>query len=1108
MQVVFFPPPTNHAPTITSTEITTATVGVVYTYDVDATDPDGDTLTYSLATKPLDMTIDSITGVINWTPDTTGEYDVTIDVEDGTLNDIQSFIIKVSKSSPVSPPATPPDDIEEIEYKVVASAQIDLYEGGVVEVTDETSEVYGTSLVIDSKNKDSFDKHRGKSEISILINAQVLGTNYLGDYQGWVVTPVGVTATEDVLGSIMGSLNLAYNEDKLSNSGVAKNTIPNVYRVLCVYDPKYKMPIPIPGFAWEKVPEEKITYETDRVKIKIGIRDLLYLFALTVTNCEPPTNLGTPFPGDLIYRLSDVGANDNWIPGHVGIYVGERYHKDDGLYNVIEELGSPLGMIGLGPDKVIRTYYKDITKFGGDQYVYMGAREPKIQKLNHNERNALIAFLENQVGKGYAFFNTIIGLYFGLARGEMVKGPNKYNCVGLTEVAYEWVNINIVNDEDEGNSSDTKPPDAILTPQEQMHRTDPASGIIDQNIPPVISKLKSTPWDSVETTKMFTISCYATDQDQDSLTYIWTIPGLSEPLIKGKDIIWTSPDISTEFTIYCKVKDNYGGEDEKSVKVSNLPDTYVITASAGSNGSIDPSGEITVNKGDDQSFTITSNENYQIADVLVDGSSVGAVSSYTFNNVTENHTISATFIEEIINHAPVINSTPITTATQDETYNYDVNAVDSDEDDLTYSLTTKPSGMIINSSTGLITWTPSSTGEYDVTVKASDGDLFDTQEYAITVSTVIPDTFTITASAGSNGSINPSGDVIVNEGSDQLFTISPDSGYQIDDVLVDGSSVGAENSYTFTNVTQDHTISASFNLIASNGPVHNLTKDTYYDTLQAALTEADVGDSIEVSGGNYDFGSLNVSGIEIILNPGNYLFGNLVLESGAKFLITSDTSLEGFKGANIIADNINIGNDCIISANETGYLPMDGPGAGESNIYCDSWRRGAAGYGGKGGSTGYIGTYGIVLINANGGDSYGNLSEPIDLGSGGQYYKGGGAIKIEVSGTLKNEGIISANGKGPLAGSSGGSIWIQANNLTGMGNISTNGGSGSWDDLVEIFHGSGAGGRISIEYNTSDFPIENLFCKGGEIINNIPEKCKEKALGENGTIVINGTQIQ
>jgi len=290
--------------------------------------------------------------------------------------------------------------------------------------------------------------------------------------------------------------------------------------------------------------------------------------------------------------------------------------------------------------------------------------------------------------------------------------------------------------------------------------------------------------------------------------------------------------------------------------------------------------------------------------------------------------------------------------------------------------------------------------------------------------------------------------------------------------------------------------------------VHNLTKDTYYDTIQPALDDADIGDSIEISSGNYDFGSLNINGVEIILNPGDYLFENLVLENGANFLITSDTYIAGFKGANIIADNIYINNNCIISANETGYLPMEGPGAGESNIHGDSWRRGAAGHGGKGGSTGYIGTYGDVLITANGGNTYGISSEPIELGSGGQYYKGGGAIKLEVSGTLENDGIISANGKGPLAGSSGGSIWIKANDLTGMGIISANGGTGNWDALVEIFHGSGAGGRVSLEYNTSVFPIENVFCKKGEILNNIPEKCKDKALGENGTIVINGTQIQ
>ena len=68
----------------------------------------------------------------------------------------------------------------------------------------------------------------------------------------------------------------------------------------------------------------------------------------------------------------------------------------------------------------------------------------------------------------------------------------------------------------------------------------------------------------------------------------------------------------------------------------------------------------------------------------------------------------------------------------------------------------------------------------------------------------------ITASAGINGSISPSGDVLVIEKKNQSFTITPNSGYEIDSVTVDGSSQGAITSYTFNNVTSDHTIHATF----------------------------------------------------------------------------------------------------------------------------------------------------------------------------------------------------------------------------------------------------------------------------------------------------------
>lgn len=72
---------------------------------------------------------------------------------------------------------------------------------------------------------------------------------------------------------------------------------------------------------------------------------------------------------------------------------------------------------------------------------------------------------------------------------------------------------------------------------------------------------------------------------------------------------------------------------------------YTITASAGEGGSISPSGRVSVSSGTNKTFTMKPAEGYQVADVLVDGESVGAVSSYTFKNVREKHTIEVTFSE-------------------------------------------------------------------------------------------------------------------------------------------------------------------------------------------------------------------------------------------------------------------------------------------------------------------------------------------------------------------------------------------------------------------------------------------------------------------------------
>ena len=82
-----------------------------------------------------------------------------------------------------------------------------------------------------------------------------------------------------------------------------------------------------------------------------------------------------------------------------------------------------------------------------------------------------------------------------------------------------------------------------------------------------------------------------------------------------------------------------------------------------------------------------------------------------------------------------------------------------------------------------------------------------------------PTTYTITATAGTGGAIDPSGEVVVNEGDSQTFTITPDTGYEIGDVVVDGTSVGAVSSYTFENVTVDHTIDATFSYVGGGATV-------------------------------------------------------------------------------------------------------------------------------------------------------------------------------------------------------------------------------------------------------------------------------------------------
>jgi hypothetical protein len=255
--------------------------------------------------------------------------------------------------------------------------------------------------------------------------------------------------------------------------------------------------------------------------------------------------------------------------------------------------------------------------------------------------------------------------------------------------------------------------------------------------------------------------------------------------------------------------DTEGRESGYSNEVSSRPvepvTTYTFTASAGANGSISPSGTVNVNQGSSQTFIITANTGYHAADVLVDGSSVGAVASYTFSSVTANHTISVSFAAN--------GSSYTITASAGSNGSISPSGAVSVNQGGSQSFAVRPSSgyhiadvLVDGKSVSAVAGYTFSNVTANHTISAS----FASNSY----------TYTISASAGSNGSISPSGSVTIARRSSQSFTITASSGYHIADVLVDGSSVGAVGSYTFRRVTANHTISASF---ASNSYTYTIT---------------------------------------------------------------------------------------------------------------------------------------------------------------------------------------------------------------------------------------------------------------------------------------------
>ncbi|GAB7027328.1 malectin domain-containing carbohydrate-binding protein [Geotalea toluenoxydans] len=296
---------------------------------------------------------------------------------------------------------------------------------------------------------------------------------------------------------------------------------------------------------------------------------------------------------------------------------------------------------------------------------------------------------------------------------------------------------------------------------------------------------------------------------------------------------------------------------------------YTLSASAGAGGSITPAGSLVLSQGMSQSFSITPATGYRISAVTVDGVSVGAVTTYAFSNVTANHTIQATFVaagstlksfaansggaaftdatgliygaDSAFSGGSAAKTTAAIGGTTDDTlyqserygnFSYSIPVANGN-----YSLTLK-FAEIYFSAAGQRVFSVTVNGQtvisnLDIYAKVGKNVAYDvvipinvttgavtigftsTRDYGkISAIKISPSagiaSYGITASAGTGGTISPAGTTTVTGGSSQTYTIIPGSGYKISAVTVDGTSVGAVSTYTFSNVTANHTIAAAF----------------------------------------------------------------------------------------------------------------------------------------------------------------------------------------------------------------------------------------------------------------------------------------------------------
>ncbi|QDU42483.1 tRNA nuclease WapA precursor [Symmachiella dynata] len=744
--LTIYAPASNLPPQINSNPEQTGMVGTAYSYQVIAFDPDEDELDYSLGgTPPIGMSIDPDTGLLTWTPAAgqTGEHSVQVIVSDGTDSDDQTFEISVrDNAAPV---------LTAIPDGTLTAGQ--LYEFDV-SATDADGDALTYSLLGAPSNM-TIDAGTGRirwqttlDDINLHSDITVAVTDPFGLYDTLmfdldVVPPAADDGGDGNSGDGGGpSINsYPYITSTPSYTAVVDNLY--LYQATAT-DPDHD---PLEWLLDSSVRNMQIDRDTGLVSWSPDEDQ--------IGDVEVKVRARDPFgaSSQQTFLISVVGTNqtplfttDPITSGRVGddySYAANAIDPDgDPLtYALLDE---PTGMT-IDPITGVISWTPGAT---GTSEVIVTATDPSGLAAEQTYQLVITAAATN-------------------GRPEITSTPDWIALVG-SEYTYQVTATDPDDDTLEYSLAGTPPNGMSIDPDTGLLTWTPNGGQIGthsleviasdgslgdvqsfdlrvrDNAAPTIAPIPDLTRAAGET---YQFRAYGSDTDGDALTYELSgePAGMTINEFTG-NIEWltTIDDIGTYADITVTVTDQYGLSASETFDLeiiapptsgggSNQNGGPHITSTAGSLAIVGEQYTYQATATDPDGDTLLWSLETDVANMEInpttgellwtpDASQIGTVSATIL--VSDPH--GAWSLQEIHvavvdnNLPPQFTSTPPASGHSDEDYTYNVTATDPEEETLTFSLSDGPSGMTIDPNTGVLTWTPTGEGTFDVVVTVAD----------------------------------------------------------------------------------------------------------------------------------------------------------------------------------------------------------------------------------------------------------------------------------------------------------------------------------------------------------------------------------------------------